>query len=157
MPDRHLSPTFIILICFFLFSCSPKSSSTETPFRHDTTLKIINANNEEIVFDVEFAITDYQKERGLMYRYKMEPNQAMFFIFERQEIRSFWMKNTYISLDMVFIDENFQIVDIYENAFPLSEESILSKVPAKYVLEIRGGLSKSLGIEIGNKVEVSLP
>ena len=177
MQDKHLSPILnmpirdwlynlsirgrlhailIFLILMPHLSCKQKPANNQINFKQDTTLKIITSDNQELHFDVELAIDDYQRERGLMYRYKLEQNQGMLFIFDRQEIRSFWMKNTYISLDMLFIDENFYIVDIHENAFPLSEESILSRVPAKYVFEIRGGLCRRLNIQIGDKIDIKI-
>ena len=149
---------FIFVIIVLPIACKqpPPPSNNQVPFKIDTTLKIINANNEIIEFDVELATDDYKKERGLMYRYNLEENQGMFFVFDFMEIRSFWMKNTYISLDMIFIDESFFIVDIHENAFPLSEASILSKVPAKYVFEVKGGLCRKMNIRVGDKIMIDI-
>ena len=153
MPDKNAIKFIVLCIFFILFiSCKQKNLSQQILFSKDTTLKIINSNQEEFEFDVELANDEYKRERGLMYRYKLEANQGMLFIFDFTEIRSFWMKNTYISLDMIFIDESFCIVDIHQNAFPLSEESIVSKEPAKYVFEIRGGTTKMMNINIGDRV-----
>ena len=148
---------FIFLILILVIACKqPPPSNNQVFFKTDTTLQIIKLNKETLEFDVELATDDYSKERGLMYRYKLEENQGMFFVFNYMEIRTFWMKNTYISLDMIFIDEFYNIVDIHENAFPLSEETILSKVPAKYVFEIKGGLCKRMNIQIGDKIQITL-
>ena len=136
-----------------MVACKESNTGKEINFRKDAELRIVSEQNE-IVFEVELADTPARRVQGLMFRYKMEPNQGMFFIFDHEEPQSFWMKNTYLSLDMIFIDENFQIVQIYENAFPLKEEPIVSDYPARYVLEILGGTAKMVGIEIGNSVEL---
>ena len=142
----------IIFIILLFISCTKTNNKSNPVFQKQGTVKIFNAFEEEIIFDVELAEDDFKRARGLMFRYSLEPNQGMFFLFDYQTTQSFWMRNTYLSLDMLFIDENFMIVDIHENAFPLSEELIESKVPAKYVLEILGGKSKSLKINIGDRV-----
>ena len=145
----------LIIICFF-FACVQQSNTTEIVFQKEATLKIINSAEQEIIFDVELANTDYKRERGLMYRRNMAENQGMFFDFPHSEIRSFWMKNTYLSLDLIFIDEHWNIVDIHENAFPLREDPILSKEPAKYVFEVLGGICQKMHIGVGDRVVLFL-
>ncbi|MCL1827544.1 MAG: DUF192 domain-containing protein [Candidatus Cloacimonetes bacterium] len=147
---------FILLI--FMPSCSKKEiTQKEVLFAKDTVLKIITSQQKEYEFEVELAISDYQRERGMMYRNKIEENQGMLFVFKREDTLSFWMKNTYVSLDIIFIDKELHIVDIAENAFPLSEENIQSKEPAMYAFEVKGGLSRKLGINKGDKVEMEQP
>jgi hypothetical protein len=137
-----------------VLSCKPGSSSThEIPFTLDGTITIITSSGCEIEFEIEYAISDAKRVQGLMFRYKMEPNQGMLFFFDDEDYQTFWMKNTYLSLDMIFINSEFEIVYIHENAFPLSETQIVGEVPAKYVLEILGGASRRLGINVGDKVE----
>ena len=103
-------------------------------------------------FDIELAKDSYERETGLMYRKTMKDNQAMLFIFEYENPRYFWMKNTYIPLDIIYINANKQIVNIAKNAKPLDEKSLSSKLPAMYVLEIKAGLSDTYNIHIGDKV-----
>jgi len=92
--------------------------------------------------------------RGLMSHGRMERVKGMYFSFEREEPRSFWMKNTYIPLDIIFIDSDNRIVSIQKYARPLSQSSLPSEGPAKYVLELNAGLSDELGINSGDMVEL---
>ena len=103
-------------------------------------------------FDVELARTPAQEEQGLMYREHLDPDAGMLFVFDDTEPRSFWMKNTLIPLDMLFIAADGRIVDIHERAIPLSEDIIPSQVPARAVLELNGGTVTRLGIKVGDLV-----
>jgi uncharacterized protein len=103
-------------------------------------------------FDVELAVTPAQEEQGLMYREHLDPDAGMLFVFNDTAPRSFWMKNTLIPLDMLFIAADGRIVDIHERAVPLSEDLIPSQVPARAVLELNGGTVARLGIKIGDVV-----
>ena len=102
--------------------------------------------------DVEFAETPYERETGLMYRTSMEKEQSMLFIFDTEFPRSFYMKNTNIPLDIIYIDANKEIVSFQKNATPLSEESLPSEYPAKYVLEINGGMADAWSLKVGDKI-----
>ena len=111
------------------------NSPQESDFSKEGELELFNDQDSLIVkLDIEIADDDIQTERGLMYRRSMKENQGMLFIFPEVELRSFWMKNTYIPLDLIFLDENRIIVHIHEGAKPRSEASIPSLKPAKYVL-----------------------
>jgi len=147
--------SFITLITLFPFSaCAKNTPSQPKTFRKDAVLKIISQTGEEQFWDIELADTDAKRVMGLMNRYTMEPQQGMLFIFDYEEIQTFWMKNTYLSLDMLFISADFRIVQIHENAFPLHEDLISSNVRAKYVLEILGGMASKSGISVGDVVEI---
>ena len=135
---------------------SERNTRTDIPFKKQGTVSIINSADDEIIFDVEIADDLWKRAQGLMFRYKLEANQGMFFIFDFQEQQSFWMKNTYLSLDMIFVDEDFIIVDIHPNAFPLSEEPIISEQPAMYVLEVLGGTARRMNIKVGDRVELRI-
>jgi hypothetical protein len=102
-------------------------------------------------FDIEIADTPEKLKTGLMYRDKLQPNQGMLFIFPEQEIRSFWMKNTYLPLDILFINSDSVIVSISQNTTPFSENSINSKAPSQYVLELNAGIVKKYDISLGDK------
>jgi len=144
-----------LLFLIILFGCKQdKNLDSSIPFKKEATLEIINSQQDTLRFDVELATTAYQQAQGLMNRYTIEENQGMLFIFNNNIQQSFWMKNTYISLDIIFIDKNFKIIQIYENAFPLSEETILSDSPCKYVLEIKGGLSSKFNIKANDIVKL---
>lgn len=104
------------------------------------------------VFSVEIADTEAAREKGLMFRKSLPPGQGMLFDFHREAPVGFWMKNTYIPLDMIFIRSNGRIANIAENAKPLSETVIPSDGPVLAVLEVAGGTARRLGIVSGDRV-----
>jgi uncharacterized protein len=122
-----------------------ESLQTVPQFRKDGELSI-----NGIKFDFELA---EDHEMGLMYRLEMLANCGMLFAYEAAEPTSFWMKNTYISLDIIFIDENNKIINICKNTTPKSTKSLRSERPAMYILEINAGLSDKYGIKSGDKVD----
>jgi uncharacterized membrane protein (UPF0127 family) len=103
---------------------------------------------------VDVANDPEERSRGLMFRKSMEWNNGMLFVFEDVEYLSFWMKNTYIPLDMIFVDKDLRIVDIKEDVQPCLQEDICpsypSKQPAKYVLEVNAGFVQQNGIRVGD-------
>ena len=103
-------------------------------------------------FTVEIADTDATRERGLMFRKSLGAHQGMLFDFHTPQPVSFWMKNTYIPLDMVFIAADGRIVSIARNAAPLDESPIPSGGAVTGVLEIRGGRAAEIGAEPGDLV-----
>ncbi len=125
-------------------------NNTSTPEVFLTT----RAGTEQRV-TVELARTGSERERGLMFRQSLESGRGMLFIFPTSERLQFWMKNTYIPLDMIFIDADLKVVGIEENAEPLTLTARGPAVLARYVLEVPGGWSKKTGIEIGSKVRYS--
>ena len=115
-------------------------------------LRIVTAGGARD-FNVEVMRDDQQRARGLMYRRSLPANQGMLFDFKVEQPVMMWMKNTYISLDMIFIARNGAIVSIAENTEPLSERTIPSGGPAWAVLEVNGGIAAKLGIRKGDRVE----
>ncbi len=103
-------------------------------------------------FRVEIADTDALRERGLMFRKTLAPDHGMLFEFPLSDIQNFWMKNTLISLDIIYIGADGRIVSIARNAKPHDETPLPSAGPALGVLEIGGGLAAKLGIEPGDQV-----
>jgi uncharacterized protein len=103
-------------------------------------------------FVVEVARTPEQQARGLMYRESLAPDRGMIFPYEPAQPVSFWMKNTLIPLDMVFIRPDGTIARIAENTVPLSLEPVPSLEPVSTVLEIAGGRARELGIKEGDRV-----
>ena len=103
--------------------------------------------------DIEIADTINKTTLGLMFRNKMLESQGMLFLFDNQEPRSFWMKDTYISLDIMFIDSEQRIVSIAENTTPFSVDGCPSEGPAQYVVETVAGFSRKFGIKSGCKLE----
>jgi uncharacterized protein len=104
------------------------------------------------VFSVEMATTEQEKETGLMYRKELADGKGMLFDFSPEQEVSMWMKNTYISLDMIFIRADGRILRIAENTEPLSTKIIPSRGLAKGVLEVVAGTAKKYGIEPGDRV-----
>jgi uncharacterized protein len=104
------------------------------------------------VFSVEIADNDAERARGLMYRKELPEGQGMLFDFHREQEVSFWMQNTYIPLDMVFIRADGRILRIAENTEPLSTRLIPSGGPVRAVLEVIGGTTRKLGIAPGDRV-----
>ena len=104
------------------------------------------------VFAVEIADTEALRAKGLMFRKELPDGQGMLFDFQREQEVSFWMKNTYIPLDMIFIRRDGRILRIAENTEPLSERIINSGGPVRGVLEVVAGTAKKLGIAAGDRV-----
>ena len=103
-------------------------------------------------FTVELALTPEQMSQGLMFRRQLAPDAGMLFDYGRNQPASFWMKNTLIPLDMLFITGDGKIAGIHERAVPLSLEPIASPVPVRAVLELNGGTASRLGIKPGDRV-----
>ena len=123
------------------------------PVRADglETLQIVTASGKHD-FHVEIARDDASRAQGLMNRRFMPPDRGMLFEFEREEPVSFWMKNTYIPLDMIFISRAGVVTNIVEKAEPLSERAIPSGAPCLAVLELNGGVAASIGLKVGDTV-----
>jgi uncharacterized membrane protein (UPF0127 family) len=113
---------------------------------------------ENKCFNVEIVDTSKEREIGLMNREDLAMNNGMLFVFKKEGIYNFWMKNTLIFLDIIWIDENNKIIFIKENAKPCKTnddkcELFTPNKKAKYVLEINGGIIEEIGIEVDNEVE----
>ena len=104
------------------------------------------------VFTVELAVTSKARQQGLMHRREMPRNVGMLFIFPSLGLQSFWMKDTLIPLDILFLEANGRVVHVHHDAQPRSLMPIAPKVTAFAVLEINGGLSRELGIKPGDFV-----
>jgi len=108
------------------------------------------------VFAVEIADNDADRAKGLMYRKELPEGRGMLFDFHREQEVSFWMQNTYIPLDMLFIRADGRILRIAENTEPLSTRLIPSGGPVRAVLEVMGGTTRKLGIAPGDRVASSI-
>jgi uncharacterized membrane protein (UPF0127 family) len=103
-------------------------------------------------FTVELASSDESRARGLMFRQSMAPDAGMLFDFGQEQMASFWMRNTLIPLDMLFIKADGTILNIHQRAIPHDESGIDSAGPVKAVLELNGGTVSRLGIRPGDRV-----
>lgn len=122
----------------------------------DTVLQevIVHAGNRDVSFQVEIADTDLERRGGLMFRESLDQDKGMLFIFDSESMLTFWMKNTLIPIDIIFINSGLEIVSI-EEAVPCQEDPCPiygSGEPSLYVLEINKGLSQELEITPGNRV-----
>ncbi len=145
-PAKNLGKIIMIFLLIFLADCSNISYKNQPTFSIDNGDKWI---------DVQIEIADDNEERmkGLMFRENLGENSGMLFIFEDESTQSFWMKNTLIPLDIIFINEGFEIVDI-KNAVPCTADPCRiysSEKPAKFVLEVNSGFAAKNGISIGDK------
>ncbi len=124
---------------------TPQKLSSENIIIQTKTGKAINLN-------VEIAKKSHELRKGMMFRTEIAPMTGMLFLFSDDRVRSFWMKNTLVPLDMLFIRNDGIIDHIHINAEPESLEPIKSKATVRAVLELAGGESKKLGINVGDRI-----
>ena len=143
---NNFSLLILLLISLLLIACS-----------QDTNHIFIKNDHELIKITVEIADNEAEIAKGLMFRESLPEFSGMLFEFENEEFRTFWMKNTLIPLDMIFIDGEFRIVDIHY-AVPCKLEHCAvykSSKPAKYVLEVNGNFTKRKSVKVGDRIEIS--
>lgn len=117
-------------------------------------IKILRGINQITEVRAEVANTPMERSRGLMFREELSEGRGMWFIFDTDVSGPFTMQNTYIALDMIFVDNNLEIVSISKNAAPLSKKLIYSKKPYRYVLEVPAGFTKKYDIKLKDKVRM---
>lgn len=113
----------------------------------------IRADSRTVTVPVEVVATPESRALGLMYRRELGPDAGMLFVFPSTDVQSFWMKNTLLPLDMVFIDERRTIVGIVADARPLTTTPRSVGKPSRYVLEVNAGFCARQGIRAGQSVE----
>jgi len=111
--------------------------------------------HDPVTVDVEVVQTPEARQQGLMYRKQLAPNAGMLFIFERSEKHTFWMHNTLVPLDMIFITPDWRVLGIVENATPLTDSSRSVPGESQYVLEVNAGFSRKTGLQSGTTVRYS--
>ena len=114
---------------------------------------IHTASGSEVSVTVEIASTPAQRQRGLMFRRGLEPMHGMLFVFQDNADHPFWMKNTPLSLDIVFIDASRHVVGIQANTVPYSERRLRAGRSSRYVLELAAGFCVREGVQVGDSVE----
>lgn len=149
--SRRIGRRFILAASIAFGATAARGQDSQ--IKYERSSLVIVSGGREIKFDVELALTEPQREHGLMFREKLGPYEGMLFEFYRDQQVSFWMKNTLIPLDMVFIAGDGTIKHIHANAVPLSTDTIPSEFPVRAVLEINGGSARLLGIKPGDKVK----
>ena len=136
-----------------LVSCSSNNSGSSGVFIQ--TYFENTDGSRSPTLNTELARSNGERALGLMYRKKIKNDYAMLFVFPDEKPRSFWMKNTYVSLDIIYISTNLKVVSIVKRATPLSEAGLKSIAPAAYVLEVNAGLADKWKIKTGSKLVVS--
>jgi uncharacterized membrane protein (UPF0127 family) len=137
---KALQGAFLILALLPLTACA------------DDSRLVIKSQNGDHAFTVEVVDTDQTRARGLMFRTDLAPDAGMLFDFKESRPVSFWMQNTLIYLDMIFITDQGMIANIHANAVPHDTTSIPSDGPVMFVLEIPGGRAAELGLKPGDRV-----
>ncbi|NJC27156.1 DUF192 domain-containing protein [Neolewinella antarctica] len=130
----------------------PAQAPAPPPFTDEGDLFITDGETGEqkARVDIELAQNANETAQGLMYREEMGEDEGMLFFMPTFEPQSFWMRNTLISLDIIYLNEQQEIVSIMPNTTPLSEAQVPSGVPARYVLEVNAGFAERKGLEIGD-------
>ena len=154
----------LVLVAVLTISPGGKSVSTYKPrtetsqptaymFKKEGELRFLTPKQDFIAgINIELAQDESQRQLGLMYRDTLAENQGMLFVFDNEEVRAFWMKNTILSLDMIFVNGHNEIVTIHKYTTPYSEEAYTSTGPAKYVLEVNAGYSDKRKISVGDRI-----
>lgn len=145
MPIRRFLASFAVM----LFLAQPAVAQLQTFATSQLTITSATGDHK---FTVELATTPAQQEQGLMYRRSMAPDAGMLFDFGQPTPTTFWMKNTLIPLDMLFVGADGRIVNIHERAVPMSETMIPSQGAVRAVIELNGGTAARLGIRAGDRV-----
>jgi uncharacterized protein len=152
----------LILLGFFIaymfsFKEPQQTNSTTTAANN---LLVIHGKGNDVTINVEYATTPVEQAQGLMFRQSLNQSSGMLFVFQGDDMRTFWMKNTLIPLDMIFIAQNMTIVNIAKDAMPCVQDPCHvydSGRPARYVLEVNGGFADLQNIAPGDTVSVTLP
>jgi len=151
--------TIIVLIAVAVFFIVNNLINNDTPevkyytFKKEGELTFADSlGNAKIKIDLEIADNEYERQLGLMNRKSMGENQGMLFIFPYEKMQSFWMRNTLIPLDIIFINKDKEIITIHKNTKTLSTQSYPSTEPALYVVEVVGGFTDRHNIIVGDKI-----
>jgi uncharacterized protein len=133
---------------------STPSAPAKPVFRKDGELQFLEGKSEKVIskISVEVADDDAEREQGLMYRDSMAEDQGMLFMMTSEEIQTFWMKNTILSLDIIYVNSDRRIVSIKQNCKPYSLETIPSDEPAMYVVEVIAGYAVKYGLKPGDRI-----
>jgi uncharacterized membrane protein (UPF0127 family) len=142
---------FVVGLPFIIAAATARGQEIELTYPRSSL--VIAAGGRDLKFEVELAVDDAHRSHGLMFRKKLGPYEGMLFDFFQEMPVSFWMKNTLIPLDMLFIAADGTIKHIHANAVPMTTDAIPSQFPVRAVLEINGGSAALLGIKPGDKVK----
>lgn len=146
--------TPFLLGCFALAGGALAADDLDALFPRSTI--VISASRDACYrFDVHVAATPAEQRRGLMFVRELPPFGGMLFVYRRDAVRSMWMKNTFIPLDMLFVRADGTIASLATDTEPQSLRSISSDAPVRYVLELNAGTAARLGIDAGDRMQWS--
>lgn len=140
---------YIYILIFISIAFTNANADTNKITFQNSSLTI-QTKDSEYIFNIEIAITEKERSRGLMYRKELKQTEGMLFLYPEKQIIKMWMKNTLIPLDMIFINNNGKIIDIFKMTIPKDLTPIGPNVKLKGVLEINGGLTSYLNINKGD-------
>lgn len=151
----------IVVSLFSFYNCKDtpnsenKNLTKEITFTKEGELTLMKSANDSVIIklDIEIADDEYSTQTGLMYRHSMDENQGMLFVFNDSRQRSFYMKNTEIPLDIIYINSEKEIVSIQKDTKPFDETSLPSEGATKFVLEVNAGLADKLKLVKGDKIQ----
>ncbi len=154
--------SLLTICCIFLNITSCKQEHkivkpVDIIFKKEGTLSLYKPTKDSLLatLDIEIANNDYEIQTGLMYRNTMKAKQGMLFIFDDITERNFYMKNTRIPLDIIYIDKNKKIVSFQKNAKPFDETSLPSNALVKFVLEVNAGKVDTWSLAVGDSISFS--
>ena len=144
----------VFMAFLILLGLSAAEGESQTTVQRDGELQFLRPDGSILVsITIEIADTPEARIKGLMERWSLPELNGMLFIFDYPDMQRFWMHNTPLSLDMIFVDENRRILNMSESTTPMSKQTYSSRGPAKYVVEVKAGFSKRHGIEEGMSVQ----
>jgi len=148
-------PARLLMVLFLsvFFICSPSRARAGSEIRPDGTLSFLDAQgNIQASIVIEIARTQDERTKGLMERQILGENEGMLFVYDKPDDRFFWMRNTYVSLDIIFVSAASQVIYIARETEPLTETRHWSRGPAKYVVEVVAGFSERHGITSESRI-----
>jgi len=156
--------TVLFVVVWFYMSVTSVAHATELPEdrpaggAHEAVpaipISIVTQTGQRHAFQVELAATPAQQRRGLMFRKSLDGGQGMLFDYNPPRSISMWMKNTFISLDMLFFDASGRIAHIAAHTEPFSRNLIVAPGLTRYVLEVSAGTAQRLGLRVGDKIQL---
>lgn len=149
-PSIGLGASLVAALLLLVAFLAPAAALQPGPA--ETTLIVELRDGRTASFDIELVDDEASRAKGLMFRKSMPDTHGMLFDFRREEPVWFWMKNTYIPLDMIFVRADGTIATIATDTTPLSEATVPSKVPVRFVLEVNAGVARSLGLRPGDRL-----
>ncbi|MEN6310530.1 MAG: DUF192 domain-containing protein [Acidobacteriota bacterium] len=155
LPARFLAkaglPVLLVLSLALQAQCLNRN-------QRDRFIKVFLPNGRSVT--AELAVTEAERARGLMFREKIQPDEAMLFVFDSEDLHAFWMKNTLIPLDMLWLDGARRVIHIASDVPPCQEDPCPSygpDTPASYVLELKAGKAAAEGLKVGDRLQFVLP